>query len=374
MTGLAISPNGAWLVATAGHKVHIAKTSSLSMGFTKYVSPERLTCLTFHPFEEYFATGDDKGIIRLWYCLNDNLAVSARGVEKRTQTTSLHWHAHAVSSVTFTPNGAYLLSGGEEAVLVIWQLHTGKKEFVPRVGAPISTVSISRSRINEEEYLLGLADSTYTFISSASLKITRSYSRIKIGTCCHGLVDNLNAYFTIDPEVPQEWTLNLRPPSVPLAIQPLTSALLLPSSHPSSLQMYSPLSSTFICELEVSPSNRVSRRDDKPIIQSRVEKAVVSASGKWMATIDSRNGDAGFRAEVYLKFWSWATKERNWVLNTRVDWPHGTHAVTYCSFSPTPDANDRMYLVTTGEDAVIKVWRRRQKGTDSESSKFSDGF
>ena len=184
MTGLAISPNGTWLVAAAGHKVHIAKTSSLLTGFTKYVSPERLTCLAFHPFEEYFATGDDKGNIRLWYCLNDNLAVSARGVEKRTQTTSLHWHAHAVSAVTFTPNGAYLLSGGEEAVLVIWQLHTGKKEFVPRVGAPISTVSISRSRISEEEYLLGLADSTYTFISSASLKITRSYSRIRIGTYC----------------------------------------------------------------------------------------------------------------------------------------------------------------------------------------------
>jgi len=191
VTGLAVSPNGAWLVATAGHKVHIAKTSSLSTGFTKYVSPERLTCLAFHPFEEYFATGDDKGSIRLWYCLNDNLAVSARGVEKRTQTASFHWHAHAVSSVTFTPNGAYLLSGGEEAVLVIWQLHTGKKEFVPRVGAPISTVSISRSRISEEEYLLGLADSTYTFISSASLKITRSHSRIKIGTCRHGSGDNL---------------------------------------------------------------------------------------------------------------------------------------------------------------------------------------
>jgi NET1-associated nuclear protein 1 (U3 small nucleolar RNA-associated protein 17) len=191
VTGLAISPNGAWLVAAAGHKVHIARTSSLSTGFTKYVSPERLTCLSFHPFEEYFATGDDKGNIRLWYCLNENLAVNVRGVEKRTQTTSLHWHAHAVSSITFTPNGAYLLSGGEEAVLVIWQLHTGKKEFVPRVGAPISTVSISRFRISEEEYLLGLADSTYTFISSSSLKVTRSYSRIKIGTCCHGLVDNL---------------------------------------------------------------------------------------------------------------------------------------------------------------------------------------
>jgi NET1-associated nuclear protein 1 (U3 small nucleolar RNA-associated protein 17) len=44
VTGLAVSPNGAWLVATAGHKVYIAKTSSLLMGFTEYITPERLTC------------------------------------------------------------------------------------------------------------------------------------------------------------------------------------------------------------------------------------------------------------------------------------------------------------------------------------------
>lgn len=178
-TGLALSSSGSWLVATAGNKVYVAKTTSLASGFTKYVSPERLTCLVFHPTEEYFATGDVKGNIRLWYCLNENLAASARGVEKKTQTTTLHWHAHAVSSIAFTSNGAYLLSGGEESVLVIWQVHTGKKEFVPRVGAPIKTVGVSKVGSSEEEYLLGLADATYLFVSAGTLKISRSYSRIK---------------------------------------------------------------------------------------------------------------------------------------------------------------------------------------------------
>lgn len=181
-TGLTLSPSGAWLIATAGHKVYVSSTASNATGFTKYVSPERLTCLAFHPTEEYFATGDDKGSIRLWYCLNDTLPVNARGMEKKTQTTALHWHAHAVSSLAFTPNGAYLLSGGEESVLVIWQLHSGKKEFVPRLGAPINTVTVLKTGIEEEEYLVGLADATYLFVSSGSLKISRSYSRIKLGS------------------------------------------------------------------------------------------------------------------------------------------------------------------------------------------------
>lgn len=180
-TGLAISPNGAWLVVAAGHKVYVAKTSALTAGFTKYVSPERLTCLAFHPSEEYFATGDDRGVIRFWYCLNDGLAVNVKGVEKKTQTSSMHWHAHAVSALTFTSNGAYLLSGGEEAVLVIWQIHTGRKEFVPRVGSAINTVSVARQKSGEEEYLLGLADATYVFVNAGSLRVSRSYSRVKIG-------------------------------------------------------------------------------------------------------------------------------------------------------------------------------------------------
>jgi NET1-associated nuclear protein 1 (U3 small nucleolar RNA-associated protein 17) len=180
VVGLSFSPSGSWLVAVAGHKAYVVPTSSFKSGFTKYVSPEALTCLAFHPSEDYFATGDDKGNIRLWYCLNDQVVVTAAGVEKRAQTTTLHWHAHAVASVTFTPNGAYLLSGGEESVLVIWQLNTGKKEFVPRVGAPISTITIVRGG-RSEEYLLGLADATFTFVSAATLKISRSYSRIKLG-------------------------------------------------------------------------------------------------------------------------------------------------------------------------------------------------
>jgi NET1-associated nuclear protein 1 (U3 small nucleolar RNA-associated protein 17) len=181
-TGLVISPSGEWLVATAGHKVYVASTAAQKSGFTKYVSPEKLTCLAFHPSEQYFATGDAKGCIRVWYCLSQNtLPTTVKGVEKKTNTTTLHWHAHAVSSITFTPNGAYLLSGGEEAVLVIWQLRTGRKEFVPRVGAPINTVSINKSEGVEEEYLLGLADATHLFVSSGTLRILRSYPTLKIG-------------------------------------------------------------------------------------------------------------------------------------------------------------------------------------------------
>ncbi|PCH33944.1 WD40 repeat-like protein [Wolfiporia cocos MD-104 SS10] len=338
-TGLGLSPSGAWLVATGGHKAYVCSTSDLKAGFTKFVSPSPLTCLAFHPSEEYFATGDGVGCIRLWYCLNAGLPQN-NGAERKAQTTTLHWHSHAVSSIAFTGNGAYLLSGGEEAVLVIWQLHSGKKEFVPRVGAPISHVALSKASDGQEEYLLALADATFVFIPSGTLKISKSIARVKL-----------------DPAISHD-----RPStssSIPLAVHSTTSTLILPSSHPSSLQVFQPSSSKLIAELEVSPSNRVSRKDEKPLEPSRVERVIVADSGDWMITIDHREQDDVAHAETYMKIWWWDHKAEFWILNTRIDRPHGHQNVTDAAFRPGKRPADQLMVVTTGEDGNIKTWRLR---------------
>ncbi|RDX51076.1 WD40 repeat-like protein [Lentinus brumalis] len=348
--GLAVSPSGAWLVAIAGHKAYVCQTANLSAGFTKFVSPERLTCLAFHPAEEYFATGDASGCIRLWYCLNESATVKTPGVEKTAQTTTLHWHAHAVSSLMFTANGAYLLSGGEEAVLVIWQLHSGKKEFVPRVGSPIVHVALL-STAGEEEYLLTLADASFVFVRASSLKISRSIARIKL-----------------DPAISHD-----RPSTstnVPLAVHSLSSTLILPSSHPSSLQTFAPSSSKLLSELEVAPSNRVSRRDDKPLQPARIEHTVLSDGGDWMATVDTREGDELFKPEIYMKIWQWDRKSSSWILNTRIDRPHGSKRVSGIAFRPGMRSADHLLLATVGEDGNIKTWRIRSVKTKSEVEEF----
>ncbi|KAF8578728.1 WD40 repeat-like protein [Ramaria rubella] len=331
-TGLAISPSGTWLVATGGPKAYVCPMVSVESGFTKFVSNETLTCLAFHPSEEYFATGDQKGQIRLWYCLNhEQISTRSQG-ERRAQTTTLHWHAHSVSSIAFTANGSYLLSGGEEAVLVIWQLHTGKREFVPRLGAPIVSVSVASHQSVEEEYLLGLSDGTLAFVGSGTLRVSRSFARIK-----H------------DP------TYQL-PGKAPLAVHSRTSTIILPSSHPSSLLVYAPLTSTLIAELEVSPSNRVSRRDEKPIEPSRVERVVVSEDGQWLATIDGRDGGEDFERETYLKVWRWDAASTTWNLNSRIDRPHGVHHVNALLFAR---AGEHPFLISAGADGSVKVWRIR---------------
>lgn len=78
-----------------------------------------------------------------------------------------------------------------------------------------------------------------------------------------------------------------------------------------------------------------------------------------MATVDVRDGDDAFRGEIYLKFWRWNSISGSWVLNTRIDRPHGTERVTCAAFSPEVKYRHNLMLVTTGDDRNIKVWRLR---------------
>lgn len=351
-SGLQVSPDGKWLLAIGNRKVQIAKLSSLRDGFTKFVSDERLVSLAFHPTEPTFATGDATGKIRIWHCLDDSYIAQSKeaGGEKRAPSTLLHWHAHAVTSLAFTPNGAHLLSGGEEAVLVLWQLASRAKEFVPRLGAPISSIAVADGMDGrEQEFVLALADGSVTFIGALNLKPTRTFARVKV-----------------DPSRQLLPYSRLSTLPAPLAIEPVTGQIVLGGSHPSSLQFFDTLDDTVVSELEVAPSNRTSRPDEAPLEPTRIDKVVFSpqrAAGhsngpaEWMATIDSRHGGS-LSSELALKFWRYSSSAGRYVLNTRIDNPHddGVTSIAFSPLSPSDDS-DALLFVSTGLDKKIKTWK-----------------
>jgi NET1-associated nuclear protein 1 (U3 small nucleolar RNA-associated protein 17) len=191
VTALGISSSGTFLIAVNPRQINLCYLKQIQRGFASRIeSKDNLTCLAFHPTENYFATGNDKGQIRLWYgVLEEGNAWEAAiklGTSKSQSgpgsTSVFHWHAHAVTALAFTPNGAYLMSGGEEAVLVLWQLHTGHQEFVPRLGSPILTLSINDSPEQEQQVAARLRDGTVVFIGSQKLKVSKTISGIKAGS------------------------------------------------------------------------------------------------------------------------------------------------------------------------------------------------
>jgi NET1-associated nuclear protein 1 (U3 small nucleolar RNA-associated protein 17) len=191
--GLALTPSGSHLLALTHSKVHILPTDPghLKSGFVTFRAPgkARLTCLAVHPAESSFATGDTAGMIRTWYCLDprtwpeDNDPARSKGLQLSKDATSVtHWHAHPVGDIAFTPNGAYLLSGGEEGVLVITQFATGHMEYVPRLGAPIVSVQVAEGATGEQEWIAGLGDGTTLWINAPTMKVIKSVAGIKTGS------------------------------------------------------------------------------------------------------------------------------------------------------------------------------------------------
>ena len=80
----------------------------------------------------------------------------------------LHWHAHAVTSLTYAPDGVHLLSGGEEAVLVLWQLSTGHRQYLPRLGGPIVHVATSG---DGTRYACATADNAVRVVEARSMSV-----------------------------------------------------------------------------------------------------------------------------------------------------------------------------------------------------------
>ncbi|KAK4689971.1 NET1-associated nuclear protein 1 (U3 small nucleolar RNA-associated protein 17), partial [Tremellales sp. Uapishka_1] len=371
---LLLSPRSTYLVALAANKAYVYRLSSPSTQCVKFVSDQVLTCGAFSPErtlagapteEEWFATGDAKGVIRLWHGLaqafrqldaasggNDGKFAHA-DTDKKLPTTSLHWHAHAVAALAFTSSGAQLLSVGEESVLVQWHLASGKREYIPRLGGrPIISLAVRKGlRGVEEEWWLGLADGGVVKIGSAS-----------------GSVSHVGQGIRLDP---------LRPSTestpYPLVIHPSTQSLVVTSSHPSTLQFIDPLASSVVFDLEVAPSNRVSRRDEKILESVAVEKVAFSGDqdgqSKWMATMEGRSGDdvegGGFVKN--LKIWKWVGER--YLVNTQFPRPHAASDISTITFSPLPKSTPSPsrgvalptpYLLTTSIDGTAKIWQVRQ--------------
>ena len=89
------------------------------------------------------AVGVDSGEIMLY----EDLLFKLMGKEGKKTTTdiaprNLHWHRSAVNSVKWSVDGNYLISGGSETVLILWQLDTSQKQHLPHLTSEIMNITV----------------------------------------------------------------------------------------------------------------------------------------------------------------------------------------------------------------------------------------
>ena len=81
--------------------------------------------------------------------------------------TILHWHAQACLSLVFSSDAKYLYSGGEESVLVAWNVAKQSKSFLPRLGAPLCHIVVSSDVSKAAKVLVTTLDNCIRLVNTA---------------------------------------------------------------------------------------------------------------------------------------------------------------------------------------------------------------
>jgi WD40 repeat protein len=295
----------------------------------------KLCCLAVHPEGAWVSVGDIRGRVHHIQCFpaDDSFHLPDPVV------ASKHWHSREVCSVAYGPSGAYMLSGGHEGVLVVWQTDTGNSLFLPRLGAPIRSVSVSQSVTGSHPllYAVSLVSNAVVGIDAASMKVLWTVRGLAIsGYAGH-------ARSLIGRLVPEPRTGCFVLDGVPNSGQ---------------LQMFDPLASAHIGNVEVVKRNYVSKMNVKTqhMMQLSKESQVASSSdvsviacdfthdGKWMMTVDSTTPNHS------LKFWAATASVDAFALNTQVDNPHKDVPIVLRCHPRLP------LVVTAAHDHSFKLW------------------
>ncbi|KAI9494003.1 hypothetical protein BDB00DRAFT_820388 [Zychaea mexicana] len=272
--------------------------------------------LKFSPVKQCLAVGNDRGEMYTCYFTPDTLS--------KPRVSSSHWHHTGIRALHFMADGIYVLTGGDEAVLVFWQLETGFKQFLPRLGGEINSISVSP---DHKYYCVGLADNSIRLINSITQKIDQVIQGLQYGN-------------------------NTRP-STGLVVEPRNRNVVL-NGVDGSVQFYNCASDAHVAEVEVVPVSRNQSIDNK-FVRANVQHTAFLANGEWMATVDMRD-DLVNTPEQHLKFWRWDPDTQSYALHTRVDKPHAGK-ITSLTFNPASTTrNNRPMAITTSEDKTFKVW------------------
>ncbi|KAE8387172.1 WD40-repeat-containing domain protein [Aspergillus alliaceus] len=317
------------------------------------------------------ALGSSDGSILVYHDILGLVGQEEHHENRKTGTPRrLHWHRDVVNVVRWSRDGNYIISGGHESVMVLWQLDTGRKQFLPHLSSPICNIVVSSTG---NSYVIKLADNSIIVLSARELQpfatITglQSYSQMNKSKTRINL-SRVPATAILHPQYPDRLLV-----TVPASRQttheghrPANSCVLqtydIRSNHHISRQA---LARTNVTTLKVNP-------EGLQIVAPNVTHLGISQDGEWMTTVDEwspyphdvealdSNGVCidsigANHQEIFLKFWRWSNSSGMWELVTRIDGPHFSDkgSVPILDLASRPLSHE---FATIGRDAVLRFW------------------
>lgn len=339
---------------------------------------------------------------------------SKPGKQKGISSQRLHWHRTAVLALKWSKDGTfiiictcydadlgsgnYLISGGSETVLVLWQLETGKKQVLPHLSTSIESIVVSPSG---SSYSVRLADNSNMILSTSELQPTFNVSGIQVPAVRK---TGMSLPFIPTVDAPSQESLpkaNLR---IPAVLNPVLTGRLLaavPSSAASRVKSGARNAACYLQTFDIGSAQQTSRQsltrtkattlnmgpESNIIEEPNVLYMQISHDGQWLATIDEwvpprrdislmafdsekEAEEQSRRRETYLKFWRWNDNMNAWELLSRIDDPHSSPSIIKYNANMVLElGSDPSYVgfATMGNDSTVKFWKpsiRRRYGKE----------
>ncbi|KAJ5128434.1 hypothetical protein N7526_006600 [Penicillium atrosanguineum] len=321
--------------------------------------------------------GESDGSILIYQDILNTLF--GRNTDKKFSPRKMHWHRGPVSTVRWSMDGNYIISGGQESVLVLWQLDTGRKQFLPHLSSPICNVIVSPSG---NSYVVKLADNSVMVMSTREMQPSATVTGLQLASEVGGHRD-------------------------PSARKPFGSVAVLHPQHPERLLVAVPAShssqqgsqrsnAAVLQTFDIRANSHISRQalartntttlnvspEGSPIVAPDVRLMDIMHDGKWLATVDTwtphprdieaiaSSDSTSLLSEVFLKFWKWNASSDMWELVTRIDAPHFSEnrSSTVLGLAARPYSHE---FATLGADSNLRFWRpttRHRSGLKTDPS------
>ncbi|KHJ41846.1 WD domain, G-beta repeat protein [Trichuris suis] len=290
-----------------------------------YKEAANWVCIAGHPHQAVVATGDVDGVILIW----NNLF---RGNPVRTVC---HWHTMPIGHLAFNQSGSALYSGGQERVVVKWNLHNPDqsegRDYLPRIAIQLVT---------------------------AMMKITQSIQSIALrptfSVAQDGTTTPLPAGLTLDVTGLSE---SMEPP------------VLIFNGRPGELQFYSLATNSVVFNLEITGKMLLPVECEKEV--HSVDVSAVAVVDQWMVTVEERQNDIA-NTDRKLKFWKYNRDTVNFDLDTCVEYLPGTvissiRFVNGLTFDNNP-TKTYLALATTCLDGRVNFWTQTEESDDNDDN------